>query len=172
MFCPRCGNGGQEPETYCRNCGQFLLDFTGRSLLLKKLWLWRGSTPANQVYLNLALNFITILTCILLIGLLNGYYDAREARTGEGTPGIVYLIDAFLIVISLWQFLSIGVGVRLGRKLRRKGPAQVNTNLGETSGSFASMETKKLLNQPLLNENLPISVTEEPTRVLNQSTHK
>ena len=168
MYCPRCGNGGQEPESYCRKCGAFLLDYTGRSSLLGRLW--SGSTPSNQIYVGLALNLITILTCFLLIGFLNGYYDARAARTGEGTPGIVYLVFAFLAVISLWQFLSLAVGVRLGRKLSRRrsiqsGETELHSNIPD-AGARPELSTRPL------NEGLPIPITEESTRILEQRERK
>ncbi len=170
MYCPRCGSGNQEPENYCRNCGEFLLDYTGLSFLLGRLL--RGSSPTNQVYLNLALSLITILTSFLLIGFLNGYYDARAARTGEEAPRIIYLVYAFLTVISLWQILSIVVGVRLGRKLGQKRSLQVITGSEEASESSGSRETEKLLKHPLQNENLPNPVIEESTRILERSKHK
>ena len=28
MFCPKCGKSEQSPETYCRQCGNYLQDYT------------------------------------------------------------------------------------------------------------------------------------------------
>lgn len=28
MFCPRCGKADQMPETYCRQCGLYLFDYS------------------------------------------------------------------------------------------------------------------------------------------------
>jgi ribosomal protein S27AE len=169
MFCPRCGSGDQEPESYCRNCGEFLLDHTGRSFLLNKLL--GGSAPTTQIYVNLALDLITIFTSFLLIGFLNGYYDALEERTGEGTPNVIYLVYAFLVVISFWQFLSLIVGVRLKTKLGRKR-ATGGTIESTAPEDFLRRETEKLL--PLIerNETLPLSVTEDSTRILENAKRK
>ena len=104
MYCPKCGKAQQEPESYCRSCGEFLMDYSGRSYFLNKLL--GGSNPSAQIGIGLAINLITIFTSILLLGFLNGHYDAREARTGEGAPPIIYLVYLFLVVISLWQILS------------------------------------------------------------------
>ena len=81
MFCPKCGNAGQEPDTYCRSCGEFLLDPTGNSYFLNKL-LGRA-TPATQINVNLGISLLTVFACFFLIGFLNGHYDALLPRLTE-----------------------------------------------------------------------------------------
>lgn len=169
MYCQKCGQGGQEVGAYCRNCGEYLVHLSGRSFLLNALL--SGSTPTTQIYVSLALNLITILTSFLLIGFLNGYYDALEARTGESTPNVIYLVYAFLTVISLWQFFSIIVGVRLRTKLGRSktGP---DANILETiPGSLPARETRRITAQPVSEETVPLSVTEDPTKILENANH-
>ena len=167
MYCPKCGTGDQEAEAYCRNCGEFLLDYSGRSMLVNKLL--GGSTPSTQIAFNLVLNLITIFTCFLLLGFLNGHYDALRARTGEQPPSVIYLVYAFLIAISAWQFLSIVVGVRLRTKLARKKEPDASA---VDQDSFGSHATNKLLDEPNPLETTPLSVTEDPTRILENIERK
>jgi len=164
MYCPRCGNGDQEPESYCRNCGVFLLDYSGHSFVLNKLL--GGSIPTAQIYVGLVLNLVTIFTSFLLIGFLNGYYDALEERTGEATPNVIYLVYAFLVVISFWQFLSLVVGVRLKTKLGRRKASEGTSDKKSVPGNFPVKGTQKLLPHSEPNETVPLSVTEESTRIL------
>ena len=76
-----------------------------------------GSAPSTQVTVNLVINLVTIFTSFLLLGFLNGHYDALKNRTGEQPPSVIYVVYAFLIAISAWQMLSLIVGARLRSKL-------------------------------------------------------
>ena len=170
MYCPKCGKGEQQAESYCRKCGEYLIDYTRRSFLLSKLL--GVAMPTTQIYLNLALNLITIFTSFLLIGFLNGYYDALEERTGEGAPNVIYLVYAFLVGISLWQFLSIIVSVRLKSKLGRKKSAMDSVRSENTPENFPAEETQKILMHPVTADTTPLSVTEDSTRMLNTLNNK
>lgn len=161
MYCPKCGSGGQEPESYCRKCGEFLLDYSGRSFLIGRLF--GGSNPTTQIYSNLILNIITIFTSALLAGFLNGYYDALKERTGEGVPNVIYLVYLFLTLIALWQLFSIVVGARLLTKLGRKKTASTAEMV---KGELPVKATQKLSPQFESHETIPLTVTEDSTRIL------
>ncbi|MFL6468037.1 MAG: hypothetical protein ACJ72Z_08780 [Pyrinomonadaceae bacterium] len=166
MFCPKCGNADQQAESYCRNCGEFLVDYSGSSFLLNKLL--GGSTPATQINVNLAINLLTILACFFLIGFLNGHYDALRVRTGEQPPAVVYWVYAFLIFVSAWQTLSLIIGARLRSRLRRK----VNAHAMGSQNVKATVERRPTLEQlpaPDFAQAIPVSVTEEPTKLLDPS---
>lgn len=164
MYCPKCGKAQQEPESYCRSCGEFLMDYSGRSYFLTKLL--GGSNPSAQIGIGLAINLITIFTSILLLGFLNGHYDAQKARTGEGVPPVIYLVYLFLIVISLWQILSLVVGARLRTKLNRKKGLSERAEMPQ--GVVSSKKTNELLPYGDSNQTIPLSVTEGPTKILNK----
>jgi hypothetical protein len=166
MYCPKCGNAKQEPESYCRNCGEFLMDYSGLSYVINKFL--GGSRPTTQINVNLAINLITIFTSFLLVGFLNGYYDALKERTGELAPPVINLVYIFLIVISLWQILSLIVGVRLRSKLNRK---KVDSELGGSEklpNSLSSKNTQELLASSDSHQTVPLAVTEESTKILTK----
>ena len=166
MFCPKCGNAEQEAESYCRNCGEFLIDYSGQSYLINKLF--GGSAPTTQITVNLAINFITILTSFLLLGFLNGYYDSLEERTGEKAPSVIYLVYIFLVVISLWQILSLIVGARLRSKLSRKKAINAIASTEVEQESFSSKKTQELLPQGESQQTVPLPVTEGSTKILDK----
>lgn len=60
MFCPNCGKAEQIPNTYCRQCGEFLPDLTKNAL--KR---FGGTTPqqsANIVsFLSLFASIVSLL---------------------------------------------------------------------------------------------------------------
>lgn len=167
MYCPKCGNAKQEPESYCRNCGDFLMDYSGLSYLTNKML--GGSRPTTQINVNLAINLITILTSFLLLGFLNGHYDALKERTGEGAPPVIYLVYLFLIFISLWQLLSLIVGARLRRKLNRKKAVSQLENLKRLQNNLTSKNTQELLQLEESHQTVPLSATDESTKILNKA---
>jgi len=166
MYCPKSGKAQQEPESFCRSCGEFLMDYSGRSYFLKKLL--SGSSPSTQIGIGLAINLITIFTSTLLLGFLNGHYDAQEARTGEGAPPVIYLVYLFLILISLWQILSLVVGARLRTQLNRKKGLSGAGDTKVPQDVISSKATYELLPYGDSNQTIPLSITEGPTKILDK----
>ena len=158
MFCPNCGKGEQAPDSYCRSCGHFLADYSGKSYLLSVLL--GGSKPETQVNFNLVLSSLTGFASTLLLGFLKGYYDKEFEKTGQLPPRIIYLVYIFLGLVTLWQMLSFLVGTKLKKQMsrRRKGrdalpPGAPQKSLPEADPSRAA----------------PPAVTEEPTKILDKA---
>ncbi len=162
MFCPNCGKAEQAPESYCRSCGQFLADVSGKSYLLNKLL--GGQTPETQVTVTMVINLVTALISALLLGFLNGFYDAQYARTQESPPPVLYLVYIFLALVTVWQVLSFLIGWRLRSKITSRRAAEVKTAPGITGEA----RTKQLSQdgQEKL-ERVSTSITEDTTRMLD-----
>ena len=161
MYCPQCGKADQETESYCRNCGEFLLDHSGRSFLVSRLL--GSSKPTTQITVNVVIDLITIFTCFLLLGILNGHYDALRVRTGEQPPSVIYVVYAFLIAIAAWQFFSLVIGLRLRTKLGRKNVPDIEPK------TSASPKTQEFLPDADQFGTAPLSVTEDSTRILENA---
>ncbi|HVG34850.1 MAG TPA: hypothetical protein VM911_17400 [Pyrinomonadaceae bacterium] len=170
MFCPHCGKSDQSPESYCRSCGEFLTDFSGKSYLINKFL--GGSTPETQVNINLIINAVTAFASSLLLGFLNGYFDAQFERTGQSAPPIIYLVYIFLALVFIWQFLSFVINTRLKKKLggRKKGGASTEQSADENA--LSSRSTQKSLPQADFENVVPASVAEDTTRILDESLRK
>lgn len=166
MFCSNCGKADQVAESYCRNCGEFLADFSGKSYLLNKFL--GGQKPETQVTVNLVINLVTALISSLLLGFLNGYYDALHARTGESPPTVIYPVYIFLGAVTVWQLLSFLIGLRLRSKFKSRTQAEPNKNPVSTLTDPAPPRSLPEANfQPI-----PTSATEEKTRKLDRITRK
>ena len=163
MFCPNCGNADQEPDTYCRQCGEYLIDPVGNSYLLNKVF--GGATPLTQINVNLVISFLTIFACFFLIGFLKGHYDALFTRSGELPPAVIYWVYAFLGLISVWQLFSFVVGMRLKKKLGRKAE-NVTAEQNALDRHTGADETQELLPAADFSRDVP-SITEEPTKILH-----
>src|SRR5215208_6070116 len=115
MFCPKCGKGEQAPDSYCRSCGEFLTDFSAKSYLVNRLL--GGGGARGQIKFNLVINTLTGLASSLLLGFLNGHYDALSAKTGEAPPRVIYYVYVFLGLVFVWQLLGFLINTRLLKRL-------------------------------------------------------
>ena len=84
MFCPKCGNADQAPETYCRQCGLFLPDI---DKAVKK------EAPAEEnIKVNTVLSMMTVITCFVLATLLYSILGFRP-----DTHPLIYATAGLLI---------------------------------------------------------------------------
>jgi len=130
MFCSSCGQGEQTPDSYCRSCGEFLVDPSSKYSLLNRIL--GISRPENQFNVTLIIDLVTSVVSGLLMVFLMGYFDGRYQRTGVSAPPIVYLVYLFLGLVAAWQLLSFVIGLKLKTKLsdakRGKLPATEKTD--------------------------------------------
>src|SRR5687767_3729267 len=108
MFCPKCGKGEQVADTYCRSCGEYLVDPASNMSLMNRIL--GVSNPEKQVKFTLTIDLVTAIVSGFLLFFLMGYFDGMAAKTGLPTPPIVYLVYVFLGLVCAWQLLSFTVG--------------------------------------------------------------
>ncbi|HEX8250376.1 MAG TPA: hypothetical protein VF599_19535 [Pyrinomonadaceae bacterium] len=173
MYCPNCGKGENAPDTYCRNCGEFLTDFSGNASLINRIL--GANTPDKRVNISLVFDVLTLISSIFLLFFLFGYFDGRYARTGEAAPTIIYLVYFFLGLFALWQFLSLFIGVMHKRKLsdRKKAATEADSEINADTalppreavvGKYLPPADAKNIAAP--------AVTEQTTRNLDKVTRK
>ena len=106
MFCPKCGNADQQPETYCRQCGSFLPDF---DKLTKKPISPQEHLKANS-WLSLMTAIVSLILAILLYSIFLGKAD---------TPIIIYITGGFLIAMCAWQVQNFWRTLLLKKHFKR-----------------------------------------------------
>jgi uncharacterized membrane protein YuzA (DUF378 family) len=155
MFCARCGKGDQETDSYCRSCGEFLVDSSSRSsLIIRILGI---NNPDKQLSLTLAIDLLTAVISGFLLFSLMGYFDATEKVTGVPTSRLVYVLYAFLGLVCVWQLFSFTVGTTYKKKLRARRRAHLKSTEVVTSLPPANPA-----------DATPIAITEETTRNLER----
>ena len=170
MFCPNCGKDEQTPDTYCRNCGEFLADFSNKfSLINKVLGI---STPEKQVNVNLTINLVTAIASSLLLVFLNGYFDALYTRTQVSPPPIIYLVYLFLGLVAVWQFLSFIIALNLKSKLSGGKSGKISTDLSANENAISSAQAKEFLPPVDIKNIVPAGVTENTTKILDKVSRK
>lgn len=146
MFCPKCGNAEQKPNSFCRQCGEFLPDLTKNNALA-----FGGNTPQEKnlstYYLSLTGFLASLIVTIALF--LTGFEDKK-----------IIIVAAAVLIINIFTqagifYLSLKMKNRLGGKSEAE-------NLNSISGE----QTPNLLTDAVLDEFISLSVTENTTENL------
>ena len=155
MFCPKCGNVDQVPDTYCRQCGLFLPDF---DRLEKKV-----IPPEEHLKVNAILSAMTAIVSLTLAILLHVFFVIGK----NSAHPLIYITAGFLMAMFFWQAQTFWRTLQLKKQLPKKRLNEkitpVNTNpLNE------SAKPGRLLNEPDFNDVVPPSVIEPTTKRLSE----
>lgn len=155
MFCPKCGNPDQEPDTYCRQCGVFLPDLSKP---------FKPETPPEEnLTVNTVLSLMTVIVSFTLAILL---YLILAFRSN--THPLIYVTASLLIAMGAWHIQTFIRTRRLGQQWKRR-----NSNIeSETAPVLGSVTTGKLLDQADFVDRVPASVTDHTTRHLSETRFK
>jgi hypothetical protein len=155
MFCQRCGKSEQIPETYCRQCGLYLLDFSKPRK--------RESPPEEHLKANTVLSVMTIVASFTLSFLLFLILGFRSF-----THPLIYLTAGVLIAIGGWHIQTLIRTLMLKKQWKRRDAlTEIQPAPIETPTTFKPASTGKLLDQADFADAIPASVTEHTTRHLD-----
>ena len=146
MFCPKCGNADQSPESYCRQCGTFLPDLDKKDK--------SRNTPEEHVKVNTVLSSLTIVTCFTLSVLLYTLVAFRE-----NTHPLIYVTASLLLAMGIWHIQTLWRTILLRKYLKKSKPP--NDSVLETGAA-----TGKLLEEADFENVVPASVTDHTTKHL------
>lgn len=157
MFCPKCGNADQTPETFCRQCGIFLPDFD--KLERKEI------PPEEHLKANSVLSLMTAIASGTLAILLHAFFISGT----ENTPPLIYITAGFLTAMFFWQVQTFWRTRLLKKQLpKRKKKETVKTEALDTNSLIESAKTKELLNESDFSNAAPPSVIENTTKHLGE----
>ncbi len=160
MFCPKCGKSDQSPETYCRQCGNYLHDYD--KPVKKKV------QPEEHLKANLFLNLLTAITSLTLAILLYSIFLGKQ-----DTPVIIYVTAGFLTAMTAWQVQTIWRTILLRKHFNKRKDVAENQTIHETEPQqFETMPTKQLLNEADLGNLVPSSITENTTKHLSEKVRR
>lgn len=154
MFCQNCGKGDQQENTFCRQCGEYLLDLKN----VRKRG-FSGKTPDENIRTSLFLNLLSSIVSFLMAILLFATHLGRP-----DTPPVVFLAAALFIVIGIWQMINLVVGLRLKKHFDKR---KENPDVAEDVAAPPE-KTRELLDQADLTDFVPASVTEQTTKNLTE----
>lgn len=147
MFCPKCGKGEQNPNVYCRQCGEWLPDMTRKN---------PPRSPQQHIQTSLVISVMTAVTAIALAIALYANYLGKE-----NVSGLIYLTAAFLIAIAGWQISSFYSAYNVYRQFKRRAANQESQPQQIKSASYNALpegDTSQFVS--------PQSVTENTTELL------
>lgn len=152
MFCPKCGNADQLPESYCRRCGVFLPDLDKP----KK----KAQTPIQNVNANAVLSGMTVVAALTLAILLYAILGFRPE-----THPLIYATAGFLIAIAAWNVQTFWRSMLL-RKHFKKPQRPVDD---PTSTPALEMRQNNELSPANFEDLVPPSVVDATTRHLDEA---
>ena len=149
MYCPKCGNPDQSPETYCRSCGIFLHE---PDKLQRK-----QTAPAQHVTASLVLSGMTVVISFILASLIY-YFDFGWPEASV----LTYATAGFLIAIGCWNIQTFYRSLLLRKhfKERKSWEQERSADLNER------VTTNRSLNEASFESFQPASVTDRTTRDL------
>lgn len=154
MFCPKCGKVDQQPETYCRQCGNYLVDYDKPAK--------RPISPEDHLKANSFLNLLTAIVSITLAILLYNFFFHKA-----DTPIIIYITTGFLFAITAWQVQTFWRTLLLKKHFKKqKSQANSSTENKDEQVYLESKPTNELLPEADLKDFVPASVVEKTTRKL------
>lgn len=134
-----------------------------------------ANTPDKRANVGLAFDSLTLISSLLLLFFLFGYFDGRFTRTGEAAPPVIYFVYVFLGLTAAWQLLSLIVGLSHKSKLRGRGNLSDAANKSaNATGDSGPAETPQGYLPPANVENMvpPPSAYEDTTRQLDKTRRK
>ena len=160
MFCPSCGNSNQQPESFCRQCGNFLPDFD--NVKSKEI------PPEQHFTANIVLNVMTAVASLTLAILLYVFFLGKA-----DTPILIYITAGFLTAMFFWQAQVFWRNWQLkkqfpGLKERKQRKAETVQNQPQID----SAKTRELLNDANLSDFINPSVVEETTKHLAEKVKR
>ncbi len=147
MFCPKCGKADQTQETFCRQCGVFLPDFSKPEKA--------PQTPEEHVKINLVFSVMTIIACFALVILLYSVLGFRA-----DTHWLIYATAGLLTAMGFWHTQTLWRSILLRRHFKK------NKRPLEPEMASGTVTTSKLLERPDFENMVPASVTDRTTRHL------
>ena len=146
MFCPKCGNADQTPETYCRQCGIFLPDIDKATK--------NETPPETHLLVNSVLSVFSIVVSLALAFTLY----SMNIRLADSEV-IIFIVAGFLLAMAIWQ-VTILYRTSQVKKFIKKNKRE--------PPSLAQPESVRL-NPADFSDSVPASVTDRTTRQLSET---
>ena len=157
MFCPRCGKADQIPETYCRQCGLYLVDLSKP--------LKRESSPEEHLKANTVLSVMTIIASFTLSFFLFLVLGFRSF-----THPLIYLTAGILIAMGGWHIQTLIRTLMLKKQWKQRVALnEIQAASSEIRPASKSTPTARSLDQADFSDAIPASVTERTTRHLAET---
>jgi hypothetical protein len=143
MFCTECGAADQNPNAYCKRCGEWL---SGR-----KSTKGQSANPADRMNAMTVFNACSaVMGLAAAIALFATYAGRPEAKWS------VYAAGSWCLVISIHQTISFFYALELRRRFKkgRQEPRQLDaSDVGRNAASLGSGEKTEFVGARTVTEN-------------------
>jgi hypothetical protein len=166
MYCSKCGEADQSVNSYCRKCGDFLIDNLSKFSMINQIL--GIDSPKKQITFSLAMNLISFVVSLALILFLMGYMAGVELA-GKSAPNMsdIYIL---LGANAVWQLINVIFSINLMIKMNRTS-GNIHQTSDEINAELTNLETNDLLPPADLQSVIP-SVVEVTTKNLEKVRRK
>jgi hypothetical protein len=105
MFCPKCGAGDQNSESYCRRCGEWLPDMEARP----RSGLFRKRTREQKMR---KMRLLEAMSAALALASAIIIFTFRPSHSDD----VLHLAGIFCVAISIYQLVNFYFGLTLQSK--------------------------------------------------------
>jgi hypothetical protein len=151
MYCPKCGNPDQSPETYCRQCGVYLPDLTKPVVVV--------TTPETHVTANITLGVMTVAVSLAIALIL--YFEVLQF--GEARP-VLYAMFGLLIAMAAWHVQTVWRSLLLRKHFREQEMRR--ERISNQKQPIDGPDANRSLNEGNFEQFQPASITDRTTRQL------
>jgi uncharacterized membrane protein (DUF485 family) len=146
MYCSKCGEADQNPNSYCRKCGNYL-------------------NTQKQITFSLTMNIISFVVSLSLILFLMGYANGVELA-GKSMPNMsgFYI---FLGLNAILQLISLVYSIKSVMKIDQAAN-KTHVTSEEKQTEFKNLDTEKDLLPPADLQSVIPSVIEQTTKNLEK----
>jgi hypothetical protein len=167
MYCSKCGGADQNVNSYCRNCGEFLMDTLSKFSLINQIL--GIDSPKKQITVSLIMNIFSFVFSLSLILYLIGYVNGVERATGQPFPNI-FPFYTLLGLNAVWQLINVIFSANLMIKMNRTS-GNIHRTSDEINAELTNLETNDLLPPADFQSIIP-SVVEVTTKNLSKVGRK
>jgi hypothetical protein len=148
IFCPKCGAGGQQLDSYCRSCGEWLPDMRMAGRRRGRLRLRTPEERNRRMRVLEALSGLCALSAAVLI--------FAALRSASREPLLVFAAD-LCIVTCVFQVVTFVIGRGLQKRVE-KGRDEHSHSVADGAPRLTPADSSQFVRPP--------SVTERTTELL------
>lgn len=131
------------------------------------------NTPEKQINLNLVFDLVSVIVSVLLLVALIAYFQFNaDNHPPMDTPIVIYFVEAFLVFITVWQFLGFIISVNLKSKFSNRNENRRRSVSNERENEMSAADTLELLPSADTNDLTPTNWSEKTTRELVKEARK
>jgi hypothetical protein len=146
IFCPKCGASDQRPESYCRRCGQWLLDIDAPT----QPRIFRKKTREEKIRKMRILEVVSAALAFTSAAII------FSVLSGSGDTSLLNLAGICCIIIAVYQAVNFYFGYTLQPKRNKdhvQGGREIEVRTKDLPHALDGYGDGRFIEMPTVTEN-------------------